>query len=171
MQYAYRYSMKNIKEIAGNTVEVNFMRLVENEKWQHFLWNVSINGVDFSYKTGIGHLIQWDKKVNMNRYVNPLDALRRLSKSWPAGKRPDNCISLPSINAWVKIPDQLEVLHCLLSDQQAGSMSFVDFCSDFGYDSDSIKAVDIYRACMENAQKVNRCLKNRQEIEKLTENM
>jgi len=39
------------------------------------------------------------------------------------------------------------VLNCLFSDANAGAMSFDDFCADFDYSNDSLKALDIYRAC------------------------
>ena len=39
------------------------------------------------------------------------------------------------------------VLDCLLSDAQGGEQSFEDFCSEFGYDTDSRKAENIWKAC------------------------
>lgn len=41
------------------------------------------------------------------------------------------------------------VIHSLLSDSRAGEMSFTDFCSDFGYDTDSRKALAVWEACVE----------------------
>lgn len=51
-----------------------------------------------------------------------------------------------------------EVLHSLFLDAQCGSLSFNDFCSEFGYDNDSISAFDTYRACMESGEKLRRAL-------------
>lgn len=45
-----------------------------------------------------------------------------------------------------------EVLDCLLSEASGGNQSFEDFCSDFGYDIDSRKAEQIWRACKKTAE-------------------
>ena len=43
--------------------------------------------------------------------------------------------------------DALDVVHCLISDMDAGSLSFKDFCGDFGYDEDSRKAFATWETC------------------------
>lgn len=56
-------------------------------------------------------------------------------------------------------PTQLkpaEVLYCLLLDQSVSDQSFENFCSDCGYDSDSISAFEVYRKCTENNKKLLR---------------
>jgi len=47
------------------------------------------------------------------------------------------------------------LVSCLISDTQAGSQLFVDFCADFGYDVDSIAAHKVYNDCQANAVKWN----------------
>lgn len=44
-------------------------------------------------------------------------------------------------------PTAASVLYCLFSDAEACEMSYQDWCDNFGYDSDSIKALNTYRAC------------------------
>lgn len=44
----------------------------------------------------------------------------------------------------------------------ASSLSFDDWCSDFGYDSDSIKALSMYRACCEDGKKLRRLFTDEQ---------
>jgi hypothetical protein len=44
-------------------------------------------------------------------------------------------------------PTSACVLYALLSDAQACDMSFNDWCTDFGYDADSITALNTYQAC------------------------
>lgn len=44
-------------------------------------------------------------------------------------------------------PTSAGVLYSLLLDAQASYMSFNDWCVDFGYDADSIKALNTYQAC------------------------
>ena len=49
---------------------------------------------------------------------------------------------------WLPIPPTAaEVLYCLLSDASATGQCFADWASDFGYDTDSRKALAIYEAC------------------------
>lgn len=46
-------------------------------------------------------------------------------------------------------PDLQDVFHCLLSDSSAiDAGGFEDWCSDYGYNSDSIKAKATYDACV-----------------------
>ena len=61
------------------------------------------------------------------------------------------------------------VMHSLLSDEIRG-MDFEDFCSDFGYDSDSIKAKKIYNACVKNTDKLYRVFTN-DELESMREQL
>ena len=42
-------------------------------------------------------------------------------------------------------PTEADVLYCLISDKEAGDMSFSEFCSNFGYDYDSIKYMHLHR--------------------------
>ena len=53
-------------------------------------------------------------------------------------------------------PDLKEVIYALLSDGYAGSLSFEDFCSDFGYDTDSRKAFATWEACKESGEKLGK---------------
>lgn len=46
------------------------------------------------------------------------------------------------------MPQLAEVLYSLQSDAQAGEHGFDEFCADLGYDSDSIKALKIHKACV-----------------------
>ncbi len=52
--------------------------------------------------------------------------------------------------AWIEQhshPVLSDVANSLVMDTQAGEESFDDFCSDFGYDNDSIKARNIHDLC------------------------
>jgi hypothetical protein len=50
------------------------------------------------------------------------------------------------------------VLDCLGSDASAADESFEDFCSNFGYDTDSRKAEKTYNACKRSGDKLRRFL-------------
>lgn len=44
-------------------------------------------------------------------------------------------------------PGSSSVLECILSDASAGEETFDNFCSEFGYDTDSRKAYATWQAC------------------------
>ena len=55
----------------------------------------------------------------------------------------------------IEAPDVVDVLHCLMSDSDAiDYRGFEDWANDMGFDSDSIKARDIYTACLGTALKL-----------------
>lgn len=51
-------------------------------------------------------------------------------------------------------PELCSVLSSLLMDSLACDQSFNDWCSNFGYDTDSRKALDTYLACQESGAKL-----------------
>lgn len=52
------------------------------------------------------------------------------------------------------------VLHSLLLDSSAANESLNEWCDNFGYDSNSIKVLNIYKACLENADKLKKIFSN-----------
>ena len=68
------------------------------------------------------------------------------------------------------VPKLEDVLHSLLSDADADldAMSFEDWCSNFGMDTDSRKAESTYKKCLEIGQAFRRAFKAG-EIEELRE--
>lgn len=63
-------------------------------------------------------------------------------------------------------PRAADVLQCLISDSGAANQGFSDWCSDLGYDDDSIKALNIYKACEQTHAKL-RAVFTREQIEQL----
>lgn len=55
-----------------------------------------------------------------------------------------------------KPPSLDDVLHSLCLDASAQDMGFEDWCSDYGYNPDSRKALDAYLSCQENALKLRK---------------
>lgn len=49
-------------------------------------------------------------------------------------------------------PKVADVLHSLILDASAADENFHDWCANFGYSDDSIKALNTYKACLETAQ-------------------
>lgn len=50
-----------------------------------------------------------------------------------------------------KKPKVADVLHSLILDASAADENFHDWCANFGYSDDSIKAMNTYKACLEVA--------------------
>ena len=63
-------------------------------------------------------------------------------------------------------------VYCLLSDSGCyeSSKNYDDFCNMFGYDNNSIKALNIYKACKKQNEKVKR-LFNDKEIQQLNDEL
>jgi hypothetical protein len=55
-------------------------------------------------------------------------------------------------------PSTVEVLNSLFLDSAVGDMTFEDFCSEFGYNSDSRKSLKIYEECNENTESLRKVL-------------
>lgn len=53
-------------------------------------------------------------------------------------------------------PSIADVLHSLFSDASAANENFSDWCDNYGYSDDSIKALNLYKACTEVAQNLRR---------------
>lgn len=52
--------------------------------------------------------------------------------------------------------DVLNAFYCFVSDAISGNKSFWDFCSDFGYDADSMTAWKIWNSCKRSTKKLTR---------------
>jgi len=118
--------------------------------FQHFLWRVTL-----LYK---GRSLKTDFKCGVAHVYPP--------KSPRGGHKPD-CTSdhvfMGRENGTrlcgpgkPKPPDAADVLSCLCSDAtSADRVTFEDWCSDLGYDTDSRKAEKIYLACVETNAKLH----------------
>lgn len=51
-------------------------------------------------------------------------------------------------------PHTADVLRCLIRDGDALDMGFDEWCGEYGYDTDSRKADQLFDACRENARKL-----------------
>lgn len=55
-------------------------------------------------------------------------------------------------------PHAADVLYALILDSDAAQMTFAAWCDEYGYDTDSRKALDTYLACQDNADKLARII-------------
>lgn len=67
-----------------------------------------------------------------------------------------------SYNDWRNAKEELDesdyknALNCIFWDSYAAQNTFEDFCSEFGYSDDSIKALKTYKECKRNAERLNK---------------
>jgi len=119
-------------------------------------WSFTINGQHVDYYTGIGHRKKLRVFSNCPDYpyvyakgkpIHIRDALGHL-KYTPQVRK-----ILLGYTAPLE-PALDDVLHSLVLDSEAGKESFEDWCSDFGYDTDSRRAMDTYLKCQESGKKL-----------------
>lgn len=68
----------------------------------------------------------------------------------------------------IKPVDPKDVICCLLGDMT--DENFKDWCGNYGYDTDSIKADYIYKACLENTEKMEKLFTS-EELEMMREQL
>lgn len=126
----------------------------------HFI--VSINGQSFDYRLGSGHCTRLNNdKTSIQFNITQLDITDRIviCKSIAGYHKRLTQWDYDDLKiVYVKRPKLEEVLHGLFLDSSAREQCFQDWCSDFGYSDDSIKAKRIYDACLENAFKLKKAL-------------
>lgn len=109
------------------------------EEWKHFLWRCD--------------LITMKGRIRID-YKMGLAHVIKAKNRWENDKP--------------KPPVLKAVLHSLILDSQAREMSFIDWCSEFGYDADSLKAFNTYQECCKSASQLS-TLYTRAEIEEIKE--
>jgi len=118
--------------------------------WLKDSYNIIINGQSFSYFSGIGH------RVEKNSYSRD-EAKKWLNFSSRKNVESYNYLVI-QLNTFTK-PKPLnidDILYCLVLDSYCGSLSFDDFCDDFGYSNDSINHLNLYRECSKTAKKLQK---------------
>ena len=115
---------------------------------------VIIEGQDFEYSCGIGHRIELDRFKR--------EAFQKLMNRNPAKNKANLLMYIDELKK-VSKPKPLnidDVLYSLVLDSQFSNETFDDFCDNLGYNSDSMKANGIYRACQKNSKKVRTFIKD-----------
>lgn len=140
--------------------------------WLHIAYAVTLarNGKAFwtgPYKLGVGHvkLVDMDKAENIRRYryipehrKTEMAQMFRHAKinSMPLDRqRKVECLA--AFATYQKVSPKLaDVMYSLLSDSSAMDETFADWCGNFGYDDDSIKALETYQACVKIGQSLSK---------------
>lgn len=149
--------VSNYLNALGVTVNTVLIGERKSEDWLHDAWVVSFTAgktsVDFDYKTGTGH--------RKSKHPIPSD-IAKLSKNAIAR------VNWEKVNLLPVKPPAADVLYCLISDGSAAHVSFADWCSDYGMDTDSRNALSIYEQCQQNGDKIKKVFSSEQ-LAKLSE--
>jgi hypothetical protein len=123
-----------------------------------FEWIVTVNGHNFDYFTGFGHIstnkskYKFEPVDDMEINAQVLNVMTR-QRYLEVGKQAFNRIA-PSKPYYINEPEEMDVLYCLYSDAQMGNETFEDFCGNCGYDTDSRQALETYLACQSTGHKL-----------------
>lgn len=133
-------------------VVISYMGKVDDKEWPHFLWNVAVDYKSgfwsFPYKCGLGHI---EKKRGAMPMPNP-----------PYKKGTIAYSEWESRNMRPEKPKVSDVMYSILQDIDAASMSFNDWCSDYGLNNDSMKDFKVYQTCCEYAVFVRKAFTSEQ---------
>ena len=124
-------------------------------------WVITIEGQTFDYTQGIGYRVP-------NHPHNEKE-FKRLKAMNPKKERRNMEIYISQLSAVSKTvaPKIDDVLHNFVLDSSFASEMFEDFCSSLGYNSDSIKAFNIYQDYQKNATKLRTFIKDLNEAVEL----
>lgn len=138
-------------------MKIEFIGLTErkqnnNNPWLCFEYRVTIGKETTEYFTGIGHAYVSSKKEKPEDFpANWQDGTKYTILKH--NKQFERQLDKFSKTLYIRKPSPSDIAECLLSDIQCGQYSFDEFCENLGYSNDSLKALDVYRACMELARK------------------
>jgi hypothetical protein len=129
------------------------------DKWECFSWEISLSGPKktetFNYFTGLGHVNKLESNV-----------IALLKSAFGGGftdkDEQTNSTYWRSFQQWLKsnnyvkplAPAPADFLHSVICDGQADVSNFPDWCDEYGYSTDSRKALDTYLSCQENSKKL-----------------
>lgn len=155
------------KEFDFRTVHIGLD--IDENLWQYDKWAVIINGETFDYKTGIGHRkVRKGYEGGKNWKGFKDEATYYLNGRFKQDKK-----NLLEVNKKIDYHTQVkplnidDVLYSLIMDSYTAEETFEDFCSEFGYDSDSRKAMQIWEDCRNNAKRVKKFIPDLEEAREL----
>lgn len=141
-----KYGFVDGRNAYGTEIEAQFIAKVEDGEWPHFEWRVTLKRDDRTYvlpfRMGLGFVqTPCKKRIQryMGRFVEPCDHARCQGKQVP-------------------IPPTLYDVFCSLKADATNGETFDDWCANYGYDTDSRKAMDTYLACQQSEVEARKLL-------------
>lgn len=127
-------------------------------------WSVKIGLYDFDFYTGVGHRLG----IIGTKYrltTKQTDSVKPLRDMLGKNRLDETVIKLENSDQYAVSPTQSSVLYCLLLDASGAEQNFNDWCSDFGYDNDSITAFKTYQSCCDILEKMRKIFTTKQRNE------
>lgn len=128
------------------------------EKDPSLNWKITLvkDGRDvlsFDYMQGHGHTVA---HINPVRFNNPQRSIDHHSTNANIRRECETgTIATPGFRGKLDAPDLADVFHSLLLDSSAiDSGGFEDWCSEYDYSTDSIKAREMFNSCIDTALKL-----------------
>lgn len=160
MKYYPEQDHKVAEFLASIGVQYNAVHIAamqHDPEWQHDLFHINFTRtggkvLTTEFKTGIGHRLT----ANGNGFssgltgkdqskLKELQAILKLTGHSGTVKKE---LDLNRGRFYAVLPTQASVIYSLLSDTYCVEYSsFTDFCDNLGYNSDSIKAFEVFNAC------------------------
>jgi hypothetical protein len=127
-------TLETILDIESLPVKIDYVGQTQKEQnWDCDQWRVTLSSKagfhSFDYFTGIGLRIR-----RYYGYGSKWDAMQK--------KHYDDKPQKPKV---------ADVLYSLIMDASAADENFHEWCDNYGYSDDSIKAMNIYKSCLEIA--------------------
>lgn len=173
MSDSIRESVSEYLKSIGVKVSFHYAGERTRDDWKHDKWIITFTSTkgesDFDYRTGLGHRagptaadkahIKWSFSGLTEQDIKARTSYgRQYLQAVENSRKP-------------QAPDPAGVLHCLILDMQAEHMTFNEWCENFGYSNDSIKAESIFDACRQQARELRAVFTIEQirQIEELTQ--
>lgn len=161
----------------GTTIKKEFDHYGKHfidDKSERNVWTITISNKYHTYSFKFGDSVT-NSSIDWTKYDLP-DYQVKILKAKGIKNYDDLLKSKVEVENWYKImniaknhkpvePDDYSILACL---NPLYSTDFEDFCSYYGYDTDSIKAKKVFDACMVEDQNLRK-LFDRSELEELVE--
>lgn len=141
-------NVATLLETWGVSFSARLIGETKRDDWVCDEWRVTIGSFETEYFTGTG--------------------LRKMKKGAITTTARKGCVAYAK---WEKrnivavAPCAADVIYSLLSDAEACDTSFSDWCENFGYSNDSIKAFNTYRACEETGHSLRKVFSTKQVAE------
>ena len=136
-----------VTQKCGVSFEVFFTGEQVRDDWQCDGWRFCLKKgkqvESFEYFTGTGH-----RETVRGFVAAGMPGAKRVNGHWQAQRQ--------------QKPALVGLLHSIVLDSGAARQTFAEWCADFGYDTDSRKALATYEACQICAEKLGRMLTHAQ---------
>lgn len=137
-----------------------------DDNWKCDCWRFDIKGHSFEYFTGTGHR---EQPTELTKRTAAFE-FQGLTEKDKAGRTMYGRRYLQRVEELRKpqTPPIAGLLHSLILDSAAAEQTFNSWCSDFGYDTDSRKALATYEACQKAFDKLRKVF-NSEQIKRMRE--